>query len=488
MMDPEISADESYVSVPRGGPIYVSDMVGPLTKVADFEVSIFRELERLKAELSSDSLEMFDDEISIEDLKTICEEDLVAQAFEEAFKDEELKKDSSQTLAEHLGTRRTDNGKSDAKLASLERSEREVDSYSKGSNKRKSNKRKRSKHVPAGSVSKKGSNKRKSNKKKWRKENDVDEHYMPKVEQLAKIQEKQEEEKAAARLHSFNGRCSSSQSAPISSSRGGRMISLKSVSLGTKVRAVNTHEHIAVQFPEAILCVEIYHYKKSWIKTQEFLVLGRQFLTEMRDKIYCITDEIMKKTGKSDPSGFFLVEDVFCNDFRHPSASDYSKPILDWIQDSRSEVLEKWESITSAELPRKQKALFGNRIGPQLPHFKAIEMQKTRFCDLRFRLGAGYLYCHQGDCKHQVVIRDMRLIHPEDVQNRAAYPLITFQSKLRFQKCSVCKIFKAVKVTVDDKWAAENPCYFCELCYYMLHYVNVSLLYDDFSVYEYLHE
>ncbi|KAF3656539.1 snRNA-activating protein complex subunit [Capsicum annuum] len=254
------------------------------------------------------------------------------------------------------------------------------------------------------------------------------------------------------------------------------------------VRAVNTHEHIAVQFPEAILCVEIYHYKKSWIKTQEFLVLGRQFLTEMRDKIYCITDEIMKKTGKSDPSGFFLVEDVFCNDFRHPSASDYSKPILDWIQDSRSEVLEKWESITSAELPRKQKALFGNRIGPQLPHFKAIEMQKTRFCDLRFRLGAGYLYCHQGDCKHQVVIRDMRLIHPEDVQNRAAYPLITFQSKLRFQKCSVCKIFKAVKVTVDDKWAAENPCYFCELCYYMLHYVNVSLLYDDFSVYEYLHE
>lgn len=90
------------------------------------------------------------------------------------------------------------------------------------------------------------------------------------------------------------------------------MISLKSVSLGTKVRAVNTHEHIAVQFPEAILCVEIYHYKKSWIKTQEFLVLGLQFLTELRDKIYCITDEIMKKTGKSDPSGFFLVEASFC--------------------------------------------------------------------------------------------------------------------------------------------------------------------------------
>lgn len=45
MSDPEASADEHYVSIPRGGPIYISDMVGPLTKVADFEVSIFRELE-----------------------------------------------------------------------------------------------------------------------------------------------------------------------------------------------------------------------------------------------------------------------------------------------------------------------------------------------------------------------------------------------------------------------------------------------------------
>ncbi|XP_019251944.1 PREDICTED: snRNA-activating protein complex subunit isoform X3 [Nicotiana attenuata] len=505
MSDPEASADEHYVSIPRGGPIYISDMVGPLTKVADFEVSIFRELERLKAELSVDSLEMFDDEISVEDLKTFSEEELVAQAFEEACRDDELIKESSQTLTEHLGTR----------------SEREVDSSTihdpsdyvardnKGSDKSKSNKRKRGKNV--------------------HQKNTVDEDYVLKVEQLAKIKEKQEEEKAAARLHSFNGSCSSSHSASTSSSKIGRMTSLKSISSGTKVlekrmkkstflqywrgygqsdiqlcnlifihanalfqsihvRAANAHGHIAVHFPEVVLCIEVYHYKKTWVKTQEFLVLGRQFLTEMRDRIYCITDEIMKKTGQDDPSGYFLVEDVFCNDFRHPAAVDYSKPILNWLQDSRSEALEKWESIASGELPQKQKALLGSKIGPQLPHFKTAKMQVTRFCDLRFRLGAGYLYCHQGDCKHQVVIRDMRLIHPEDVQNRAAYPLITFQPKLRFQKCSVCKIFKAVKVTVDDKWAAENPCYFCDLCYYMLHYVNGSLLYDDFSVYEYLHE
>lgn len=82
----------------------------------------------------------------------------------------------------------------------------------------------------------------------------------------------------------------------------------------------------------------------------------------------------------------------------------------------------------------------------------------------------------------------MRLIHPDDVQNQAAYPLLTFQLRMRLQKCSVCKIYKAEKMTVDDKWAPENPCYFCDLCYYMLHYVNGSLLYDDFSVYDYLQD
>lgn len=82
----------------------------------------------------------------------------------------------------------------------------------------------------------------------------------------------------------------------------------------------------------------------------------------------------------------------------------------------------------------------------------------------------------------------MRLIHPEDVENRAAYPLITFQPKLRYKKCSVCKIYRADKMTVDDKWASLNPCYFCDVCYYMLHYGNGSLLYSDFAVYDYRHE
>jgi hypothetical protein len=81
---------------------------------------------------------------------------------------------------------------------------------------------------------------------------------------------------------------------------------------------------------------------------------------------------------------------------RDPSAIDYSEPIFDWLRNSRNDALKKWECIITGELPQKQKAILGDDVtGLQLPQFKAADMHKIRFCDLGFRLGAGYLYCHQ---------------------------------------------------------------------------------------------
>lgn len=249
-------------------------------------------------------------------------------------------------------------------------------------------------------------------------------------------------------------------------------------------RSSNIQEQVDVLNSEVVLCVEIYHNVRKWVKTQEFMVLGKQMLTELRDKIYCLTDEMMKKAGKHDPSGYFLIEDVFYNDLRDPSAIDYTEPIFDWLRNSQEDAMRKWESILTGELQRKQKAVLGEVTASNLPQFEAADMHKTQFCDLRFRLGAGYLYCHQGDCKHTLVVRDMRLIHPEDNHSRAAYPRIIFQRKPRPEKCDVCKIYRAVKVTIDDKWAQENPCYFCDYCFSLLH----SGTYTDFSVYNYLHD
>jgi len=128
----------------------------------------------------------------------------------------------------------------------------------------------------------------------------------------------------------------------------------------------------------------------------------------------------MQKAGQHDPSGYFLIEvctyspsynemtisslnltktsflqDVFYTDLRDPSAIDLTRPILDWLQNSKEEAQKKWEYIINGELQQKQKAIVGEASVSHLPRFASFEMQKIHFCDLGFRLGAGYLYCHQ---------------------------------------------------------------------------------------------
>ncbi|KAL2339307.1 hypothetical protein Fmac_013753 [Flemingia macrophylla] len=434
----EAEAAECDLSIPiaRGGPIYVPNMVGHSTRVPHFQTSLLSELENLKAELSED---FFNLDISVDDLKIYTEDELMDMALKEVFKDRE------------------ENGKNHPPLLDQPKPLCIV----------KNSKRKRN-----------GTN-----------NSVIESDCIEKVEQVVRIKQKQEEDKAAVKLHSFNPVCRIDD-ASHKSTRTERMRSLRSTSSTRKLNTVNLHEHTPVLYPEVVLSVEVYHNVRKGSKIQELLVLGGQTLAALRDKIFCSTDQVMHKAGQHDPSGYFLIEDVFCPDLRDPSAIDLTRPILDWLQNSKDEAQKKWEHIITGELQRKQKAIMGGgESASQLPHFRSFEMHKIRFCDLSFQLGAGYLYCHQGDCTHTLVIRDMRLIHPDDAHNRALYPIITFQLKLRFQKCSVCKIFRATKVTVDDKWTPENPCYFCDECFSLLHLAeDGSALYTDFIEYDYNHD
>ncbi|GKV32025.1 hypothetical protein SLEP1_g40662 [Rubroshorea leprosula] len=465
--------EDNIYSIPRGGPIYTPTLVSALTRVPYFQNSILRELHDLKLELDSDSSLLADaDDISVDDLKILSDKDLVELALKEAFKEGEDGENASQ-VSEKCPT-------SLSKNKQLE-SSHEGDDIAASSD------------VKRGRSSRNCSNgtmirKKKGSKKRRRKVNNHPvESYVAKVEGLAKVKLKQDEDKATARLHCLSASSKINDCAIPSSEGIERMKSLKSTNSARKVTASDIKEHIPVACPEVVLCVEVYHNIRKWSKTQEFLVLGQQTLTELRDKIYCLSDQVMQKAGKHDPSGYFLIEDMFYNDLRDPSATDYSKPILDWLKNSKDDAQKKWDCILTGQLQKKHKAILGSSTNSQLPHFGAVDMNKTQFCDLRFRLGAGYLYCHQGDCKHTVVIRDMRLFHPEDVNNWAAYPIVIFQQKTLVQKCNVCNIYRGTKVTVDDKWAMENPCYFCDHCYALLHSED-GPSYSNFSVYDYLHD
>lgn len=85
---------------------------------------------------------------------------------------------------------------------------------------------------------------------------------------------------------------------------------------------------------------------------------------------------------------------MFCNDLRDSSAIDYSEPIFDWLKNQKEEALAKWNCILSGVGKRRKIPLESKPIS-KLPNFRSVDMHRARFCDLGFRLGSGYLYCHQ---------------------------------------------------------------------------------------------
>lgn len=425
--------------------------------------------QRLQEELGDGLSEADNFDISVDDLKIITDEELVDRVFKEAFKGSGqaevppgLSQDSlTERMTESLGNARE--GKSQG-----EETGQEVISISSMN---VQNKKRRGRHFD-----------------RETRAAELESDEILKAEKFAKIKREQEAEKEMAELHSLKPKHNERTSNK--SEKMERLKALKFITSKLKTKQISQSEYEAVHYPEVVLCVEFYHNIRKDHKIQEFLVLGRQPLTVLKDKLYCLTDQLMQKAEQQVPSGYFMIENVFYNDLRDRMAIDYSRPIIDWVNSNKDEALEKWKVIVAAGFKKKQRALLqGSLPSDRLPFFRAANMASTCFDDLHFRLGVQYLYCHQGDCKHSIVIRDMRLIHPEDVQNKASYPLLTFQPRVRHRKCSICDIYRAKKVTYDDKWAPTNPSFFCENCYYLLHYSQSgTLMYDDFRVYDYYHE
>ncbi|GAB2210044.1 hypothetical protein Droror1_Dr00015297 [Drosera rotundifolia] len=88
------------VSIPRGGPVFVSDLISGTTRAHDFESSVLRELEILKNELSSsttaaaivgddDKDNAEDEDISVDELRLLTDEELLSAAMNEMLKSEQ---------------------------------------------------------------------------------------------------------------------------------------------------------------------------------------------------------------------------------------------------------------------------------------------------------------------------------------------------------------------------------------------------------------
>ncbi len=176
------------------------------------------------------------------------------------------------------------------------------------------------------------------------------------------------------------------------------------------------------------------------------------------------------------PSSFFFVEGVFYCDHRAEAAIDLSAPVRRWAQ---SAAIQPGVSTDHA---------LGRR-GPR--QFGTARMEDTTFAQLPgFRLGKGYLFCHQADCEHMLVFTDLRFHHACDQQDASRYPLIVFQTKIRRRLCAVCSTYAADVICYGSPLTEASPCFLCKQCYHLLHYDAVGnlLVQESFQVFDYHHD
>ncbi|XP_046842754.1 snRNA-activating protein complex subunit 3-like [Xenia sp. Carnegie-2017] len=223
--------------------------------------------------------------------------------------------------------------------------------------------------------------------------------------------------------------------------------------------------------PEVVLSVALFH-PVSCRKVQEFLVLGRQKLTELRDKIYCPADTIVVGEHSENPefaaaasnkdvcpSAFIFIEGVFYNDMRKDLCRDYSTLIMDWIKSHKNEEA-RYGVCTSKK------------------------MEESSFEDLSIKLGYPYVYMHQGNCEHLLIFRDLRMLHADDPQSTSFYPFQIFRPRPMRRTCMVCAVNCARWLTRYDLLMSEDPSLFCEKCFKALHYKGNDKAYP-FSAYQY---
>jgi len=188
-----------------------------------------------------------------------------------------------------------------------------------------------------------------------------------------------------------------------------------------------------------LLSVMLYHPVKQ-SKEQGYLVLANQY---------------------KNRSGFFFIEGVFYNDTRDPMNRDYSEEIMEWAKQSFK------------------------RSSKKLGSFSSKKMEDIKFKNLQIRLGYPYYYCHQGNCEHLMIFTDMRLLHGDDPQLRKLYPYRIYKKMPKRIKCSICDINTAMWITTDDILAFEDPSYFCQSCFDLLHYDEDKRKLHEFNAYRF---
>ncbi|CAO3652459.1 unnamed protein product [Cunninghamella echinulata] len=221
---------------------------------------------------------------------------------------------------------------------------------------------------------------------------------------------------------------------------------------------------------ELIYTITICYPRQPEKRLQEFKMLGTQRLTDLRDILYCRMDflmhgdkknqqpdgEVLNQHKKKLSASYFFIDRSFYVDQRDPTEPDNSEHIRKLLNE-------------------REQGRFYNKES----------MNDITLNELSLKINEPYLFNHQKDCQHVVLIRDIRFIKKKEEFDVSKYPITTYSWRYTRYKCSMCMVYPAEYITLNDYLSGCSPCYFCKKCYRPFHFNKDGEKVTTFDVYDY---
>ncbi|KAI7900248.1 snRNA-activating protein of 50kDa MW C terminal-domain-containing protein [Cokeromyces recurvatus] len=231
---------------------------------------------------------------------------------------------------------------------------------------------------------------------------------------------------------------------------------------------------------DTLITFTIFNAYNPHIKFQEIEILGSQFLSDLRDSIYCLSDftsnqdrENKSSTGKIlntihkklSPSIIYM-DHVFYVDTRHPHSKS-STTDTGTSEDYYDERITNW-------LAKKE-------VNTDIFTYEKKEMQDTLIESIRFKMRKPIAWIHQDSCEHLIRVKDIRLLSPNEYKSKDEFPRTTHNVKYDRFKCSLCTVYPATKVVYNDVTTGFSTCYFCDICFESFHYGDTNVEAFDYN-------
>jgi hypothetical protein len=277
---------------------------------------------------------------------------------------------------------------------------------------------------------------------------------------------------------------------------------------------------------ELIYEFSIYHPLKN-TKTQQISITGSSYLHDLKDKIYCVLDEIHSNNNQS----FFFIENAFYNDLRIEKNKTLSSKILEnkirklnikttfssmignenllntgggnsnrsnnnnnvinlnslYSQqeennnNNNNNNIDNNSQLSNSNNTNKreeykfnyyQKSLYCKNFYRSSEIYEELSMSDMKIDDVPMRIGYPYLYRHIDNCDHMIILSDIRLADKHDKQlTDEEECMVTYQKKLKRRICDACAFYYAKFISINDPLGGVNNkvVFMCEFCLKKLH-------------------